>query len=106
MARKTILIIGDAQRDALARALSCRGHRVIATARNPLKMQHFKLLNIETLVLDVLSSESIEKCISSVAAKAGGSLDMIINNSGGGHSMPLTDALIPEERKLFDLNVW
>ena len=109
MPPKSILITGCSQGglgDALARAFSRRGHRVIATARNPSKMKHFQELNIQTLSLDVLSSESIEQCVSDVAASTNGSLDMLINNSGGGYSMPLTDASISEARRLFDLNVW
>lgn len=109
MTQKTILITGCSEGglgDALARALSRRGHHVIATARNPSKMKHFEALNIETLPLDVLSSDSIEQCVSSVASQTGGSLDMLINNSGGGYSMPLADVSIPEARRLFDLNVW
>lgn len=31
---------------------------------------------------------------------------MLVNNSGGGYSMPLVDADINEGRKVFDLNVW
>ncbi len=109
MAPKTILITGCSQGglgDALAQAFHRRGHHVIATARNPSKMAHFGALNIDTLPLDTVSSSSIAQCVASVAAKTGGSLDMLINNAGGGYSMPLADASIEEARKLFDLNVW
>jgi 1-acylglycerone phosphate reductase len=109
MAPKTILITGCSEGglgDALARAFSSRGHHVIATARNPSKMKHFEALNIQTLSLDVLSSDSIEPCVSNVAACTNGSLDILINNSGAGYSMPLIDVSIPEARRLFELNVW
>ena len=109
MSQKNILITGCSQGglgDALARVLSRRGHRVIATARDLEKTKHLKALDIETLPLDVLSSDSIEQCASSVAIMTGAGLDMLINNAGGGYSMPLTDVSIPEARRLFDLNVW
>src|SRR2546423_2589153 len=108
MAKRTILITGCSEGglgDALAREFKRRGHQVIATARNPSKMAHFKDLGIQTLVLDVLSSESIQQCVSSVKAQYG-ALDMLVNNSGGGYSMPLSDASLDESRRLFELNVW
>ena len=108
MAQKTILITGCSEGglgDALAREFKRRGHKVIATARNPSKISHFKGIGIETLVLDVLSPDSIQQCVSSVKTQHG-ALDMLINNSGGGYSMPLSDASLDESRRLFELNVW
>lgn len=105
MAPKTILITGGLG-DVLAQAFHRRGHRVIATARNPSKIAHFAALNVDTLPLDTLSPSSIAQCVASVAAKTGGSLDMLINNAGSGYTTPLADASIESSRKLFDLNVW
>jgi 1-acylglycerone phosphate reductase len=108
-ANKTVLITGCSQGglgDALAQAFHKRGLRVIATARNPSKIAHFEALGIETLLLDVLSAESIEACVASVADLTGGSLDILVNNSGAGYNMPLSDTDIAEARKCFDLNVW
>ena len=106
---KTVLITGCSQGglgDALAQAFHQRGLRVIATARNPTKIAHFKALGIETLPLDVLSTESIKACVASVADLTGGSLDILVNNSGAGYGMPLTDTDITEAKKCYDLNVW
>jgi 1-acylglycerone phosphate reductase len=106
---KTFLITGCSQcglGDALAQAFHQRGLRVIATARNPTKIAHFKAIGIETLPLDVLSTESIEACVASVADMTGGSLDILVNNSGAGYGMPLTDTDITEAKKCYDLNVW
>ena len=105
---RTVLITGCSQGglgDALAQAFHKRGLRVIATARNPSKIVHFKALGIETLVLDVLSPDSIKQCVSSVADMTGGSLDILLNNSGAGYMMPLADADMLEARKCFELNV-
>ncbi|KAF7558284.1 hypothetical protein G7Z17_g63 [Cylindrodendrum hubeiense] len=107
--QRTVLITGCSEGglgDALARALHQNGHRVIATARNPDKMSHFKDLGIETVALDVLSPESISSCVAALVDKTGGTLDMLINNSGGGYSMPLMDADLDASRQLFELNVW
>ncbi|MCJ1388275.1 hypothetical protein MMC18_001120 [Xylographa bjoerkii] len=109
MASKTILITGCSANglgDALAREFHRLGHHVIATARNRSKLAHFKALGISTLELDVLSASSIAECVSAVSAEHGGSLDVLINNSGACYSMPLADASISEGQKLFDLNVW
>ena len=38
--------------------------------------------------------------------KSGGGLDILVNNSGAGYSMPLADTDIAEARKCYDLNVW
>jgi 1-acylglycerone phosphate reductase len=108
-ADKTVLITGCSQGglgDALAQAFHKRGLRVIATARNPAKIAHFKALGIETLPLDVLSAQSISDCVSAVSDMTGGSLDILVNNSGAGYNMPLADTDIVEARKTFDLNVW
>ena len=108
-ANKTVLITGCSQGglgDALAQAFHKRGLRVIATGRNPSKIAHFKPLGIETILLDVLSPQSIEACVSSVADLTGGSLDILVNNSGAGYTMPLSDTDIEEARKCYDLNVW
>jgi len=107
--QKTVLITGCSEHglgDALAQALHRHGYRVFATARNPSKISHFENLGIETLPLDVLSPKSIEACISSVTSLTGGSLDMLINNSGAGYSMPLIDVSIPSAHSCFDLNVF
>ena len=106
---RTVLITGCSEGglgDGLARAFHKNGDRVIATARNPAKTAHLKDLGIETLVLDVVSKESIAACVTATAEKTGGTLDMLVNNSGCGYCMPLVDADLDEARRLFDVNVW
>jgi 1-acylglycerone phosphate reductase len=109
MPQKTVLITGCSQGglgDALAQAFHRKGHIVIATARNPSKMAHFEALNIQTITLDVLSAQSISECKSTLTELTGGSLDILINNAGGGYWAALSDTSIIEARKTFDLNVW
>ena len=106
---KVVLITGCSHGglgDALARAYHARGYRVIATARDLQKMKHLQSLNIETLALDVLSSQSIQKCVKDVEHLTGGKLNVLLNNSGQAFPMPIVDASLQASRELFDLNVW
>ena len=69
-------------------------------------MAHFQNLKIETVTLDVMSDDSIAAAVKEVSSMTGGNLDVLVNNSGGGFSMPLSDVNIAEAKKLFDLNVF
>lgn len=107
--KKTVLITGCSEGslgEALAFAFHTRGLRVFASARNPSKMANLSSKGIETLPLDVLSPSSIAECVSAVSSKTSGRLDILVNNSGGGYSMPLSDASIDKTRELFELNVF
>ena len=61
---------------------------------------------IETLALDVQSSASLTEAVAEVSKLTGGHLDALVNNAGGGYSMPYTDIDVNEAKALFDLNVW
>lgn len=126
MASKTVLITGCSKGsigDVLAREFRRRGLRVIASARNPDKMQHFADLKIETLVLDVTSKASIEAAVETVRAATDSRLDYLINaagsgmpfppspgfaasNSSAGYVMPLLDSDLQMGRDLYDVNVF
>jgi len=41
-------------------------------------------MGIEVIPLDVVDNASIQNAVEVVKAKTGGSLDMLVNNSGGG----------------------
>ncbi|KAJ5092593.1 NADPH-dependent 1-acyldihydroxyacetone phosphate reductase [Penicillium alfredii] len=97
---RSVLITGCSD-GGLGAALHEAGLHVYATARNPSKMTGLAARGIKTLALDVLDETSIADCVSKLP-----SLDILINNAGGGHSMPVTDLSIPEAKKTFDLNVW
>ena len=87
--RKTVLITGCSKGgigDALAREFHRKGHRVFASARNLSKVQHLDDLGIETLLLDVTDEASIKEAVKKVTEYTNGSLDFLINNSGGGES--------------------
>ncbi|KAF7526513.1 hypothetical protein G7054_g10726 [Neopestalotiopsis clavispora] len=102
--KKTVLITGCSEGGmgaALAVAFKEAGFRVYATARDPSKMASLSRAGIETLTLDILSSESIAACASSVS-----SLDILVNNAGSSYSMPVADMDIKYAKQLFDVNVW
>ena len=107
--QRTILITGCSTNGlghGLAMAMQARGLRVFATARNPDKMTGLAEKGIETLTLDVLSADSINACVDEVRRRTSGTLDILINNAGGGYNMPVSDIDVAEAKKLFDLNVW
>ncbi|KIW70717.1 hypothetical protein PV04_02961 [Phialophora macrospora] len=106
---RTVLITGcsaGGMGAALATEFHRRGDRVFATARDPSKMAALKAAGIETLILDVISEDSIQACMRHVSSSTGGSLDVLVNNAGRGYCMPLTDLSIAEAKEVFDLNFW
>ena len=109
MSKKTILITGCSDGGlgaALAVAFHTVGWRVFASARNIDKMTGVRAAGIELISLDVSSETSLSSAVTEVSKLTDGSLDALLNNAGGGYSMPLTDVSIAEGKKLFDLNVW
>ncbi|KAI5370882.1 putative short-chain dehydrogenase/reductase SDR, NAD(P)-binding domain superfamily [Septoria linicola] len=109
MTKRSVLITGcsDGGLGAhLAIAFDKAGWRVFATARNPAKITTVRAAGLETLVLDTRSVDSIATCASQVHGLTGGSLDMLLNNAGGGYSMPLLDVDLVKLREVFELNVF
>jgi 1-acylglycerone phosphate reductase len=107
--KKTILITGCSDGglgSALALEFHKVGWRVFATARNVSKLKNTEAAGIESIALDVLSAESIKACVAELEKLTGGSLDALLNNAGGGYSMPILDIEIPKLRDLFELNVY
>lgn len=105
--KKTVLITGCSAGGigaALADAFHQKGYHVFATARTPSKIPETlsRSPNVTVITLDVLSSVSIADAVVSVGSK----LDVLVNNSGGGYTIPALDTSIEEGKKLFDLNYW
>lgn len=62
---------------------------------------------MDTLPLDVTSSESITAAVGSVKTLTGSDrLDFLVNNSGMGYHIPLIDTNMDEARRMFDVNFW
>ena len=107
--KRTVLITGTSDGglgSALAIAFHKAGWRVLATARNITKMKAVQNEGVETLALDVQSPSSLQEAVTQVSKMTGGHLDALVNNAGGGYSMPYTDIDVVEAKALFDLNVW
>jgi 1-acylglycerone phosphate reductase len=75
--------------DAIAQALHRRGLRVFATARTLSKIQHLKDMGMDVVQLDVTNPASVQQAVKTVNEATGGTLDVLINNSGVGKSKDL-----------------
>ncbi|KAI2635644.1 short-chain dehydrogenase/reductase [Hypomontagnella submonticulosa] len=109
--QKSVLITGCSAGGigaALAEVFREKGYKVFATVRNLSKIPRTlsSAANVTVLKLDVLSSESIAAAVESVTKETGGTLDVLINNSGEAKMLPALDTSIEEGKKTFDLNFW
>ena len=108
---KTILITGASTgfgRDT-AETLARSGHKVFASMRDPegKNRTHAETLrgqNIEVVELDVTNSQSVDRAVATVIAKAD-RIDVLINNAGV-LITGVSEAFTPEQvNALFDVNV-
>ncbi len=108
---KTILITGSSTgfgRDT-AETLARAGHNVFASMRDPeaKNRAHADALrsrNIEIVELDVTDSQSVDRAVAAVIAKAG-RIDVLVNNAGVA-SAGVSEAFTPEQvTALFEVNV-
>ncbi len=108
---KTILITGASTgfgRDT-AETLSRAGHTVFASmrdtkAKNRLHADALRGQNIEVVELDVTDSQSVDRAVAAVIAKAS-RIDVLINNAGV-LAAGVSEAFTPEQATaLFDVNV-
>jgi 1-acylglycerone phosphate reductase len=93
--RKNIFITGCSQGGigaALARAFHNRGHRVIASARDPANTGGLQALGIDVIALNVCDARSIQEAFEKVRHLVGMRLDVLVNNAGIGE---LFDKLCP-----------
>ncbi|CAH0043371.1 unnamed protein product [Clonostachys solani] len=109
--RKSVLITGCSAGGigaGLAEGFCEKGYHVFATARTTSKISQglASASNVTVLELDVLKPESIAAAVESVKQKTGGTLDVLINNSGQAAIAPALDVSIEEGKKVFDLNFW
>jgi NADP-dependent 3-hydroxy acid dehydrogenase YdfG len=93
-----------------ALALASRGHRVLATMRDPdgKNREHAARLRaapgVEVLALDVTSEPSVDAAVAA-ALKSAGHLDAVVNNAGLA-TIGLAETITPAQLlRLFDTNV-
>ena len=108
---KTILITGASTgfgRDT-AETLARAGHNVFASMRDPkvknrLHADALRGQDIEVVELDVTDTQSVDRAVAAVIAKAG-RIDVLINNAGV-LAAGVSEAFTPEQATaLFDVNV-
>lgn len=87
-------------------ALKQRGHRVIASCRKPEDVKKLIESGVETLLMDVSDSSSIQGAFSELLTMTEGRLDVLINNAGYGQAGALEDIKPDVLRKQFETNVF
>ena len=105
---KSILITGCSTGIGLcaAQTLQQKGYRVFATARKPADVETLRGLGLESMVLDIDDSDSIQNGLQAVLEKTNGTLDALFNNAG--YAMPgaIEDLTRDMMRKQFETNVF
>lgn len=105
---KSILITGCSTGIGLcaAKALHTKGYRVFATARKESDVTKLQSLGLESLRLDVNSSDSIRSALNHVLDKTGGTLDALFNNAGFVQAGAVEDLTRDMMREQFETNVF
>ena len=82
MDKKIILITGCSSGIGLcvAQGLQQRGYRVFATARKDEDVTKLNKMGLESLQLDLDSSESIQKAVKEILQRTNGTLHALFNN--------------------------
>ena len=87
-------------------ALQKRGHRVIASCRKAEDVQKLSAMGVETLLLDISDSSSIQHAFSELLNMTSGHIDVLINNAGYGQVGALEDITRDVLRQQFETNVF
>jgi NAD(P)-dependent dehydrogenase (short-subunit alcohol dehydrogenase family) len=90
----------------LAHALHRSGHRVFATARREADVQRLTGEGLESLVLDLDSSDSIRAAVATVLERTGGRIDALINNGAFGLPGAVEDLSRDALRAQFETNLF
>src|SRR6201982_1426914 len=93
---------------ALPRAALEAGHRVVATARNPLQLNDIVSRygdRVRALALDVTSEAQAQHAIDT-AIETFGVLDVLVNNAGYGNVGPVEDTSLADFRAQIETNLF
>jgi short-subunit dehydrogenase len=109
--KKNVLVTGTSTGLGLETSIlfAQKGYKVFATMRNLDKSDLIQKrieaenLDIELLVLDVSSTQSVDKCVKQIIDKVG-TIDILINNAGGGFAKTTEQATEDEMKWVTDLN--
>jgi len=105
---KSILITGCSTGigATVARGLAARGWRVFATARKPEDVERLRAEGMQSLLLDLNDSISIQDAVEAVLAETGGHLDALFNNGGFGQVGAVEDLTRDALREQFETNLF
>ncbi|MFN2309810.1 MAG: SDR family oxidoreductase [Gammaproteobacteria bacterium] len=89
-----------------AHGLQARGYRVFATARKQDDVERLRGQGLESLRLDLDSSESIQAAVQEILERTGGRLYGLFNNGGYGQPGAVEDLSRDRLRAQFETNVF
>lgn len=104
--KETVVLISGATSGigkATAELLAERGYRVFGTSRKPAGK---KGLGFELVQLDVTSEPSVSKCVTEVARRTKGRIDVLVNNAGTGVLGAAEEVSAEEADRLFQVNLF
>lgn len=107
MNNKTILITGCSSGIGLcvAKGLQTRGYRVFATARKEEDVSKLNDMGLESLQLDLDSSDSIQKAVKEILNRTDGMLYALFNNGAYGQAGAVEDLSRDVLRQQLETNV-
>ncbi len=105
---RTLLITGCSSGigETCAIGMKARGWRVFATARREEDLERLAAVGLEAVYLDYDEPESVEACVSQVAAATHGRLDALFNNGAYGQPGAVEDLTREVLRRQFETNVF
>jgi NAD(P)-dependent dehydrogenase (short-subunit alcohol dehydrogenase family) len=92
----------------LARAVLERGHRLVATARNPSQLKELAETygdTVRTFALDVTDPDAARAAVAFAVAEFG-SLDVVVNNAGYANSAPIEEMTDEDFRGQIEANLY
>src|SRR5207249_3042164 len=107
MNSKAVLITGCSSGigRATAQRLAAEGWKVYATARRPETIADLRERGCETLSLDVLDEDSMQRAVDTVR-EAEGAVGVLVNNAGYSQSGAVETVPLEAVRRQFETNVF
>lgn len=106
MTDKTVLITGCSSGigECVARGLSGRGYRVLATARQADDVARLENSGLESFLLDVSDADSVSAAVDETLSRTGGTLYGLFNNGAYGQPGAVEDLTRDVLREQFETN--
>ncbi|EUC44802.1 hypothetical protein COCMIDRAFT_97337 [Bipolaris oryzae ATCC 44560] len=107
--QKTVLITGCTPGGIgheLALEFLRRGFQVFGTVRSEEAKKTLLSEGVIAVTLEVTSDASIQALHDEICERVGGKLDVLVNNVGISHTVPVLDLKIEDMRRVFEINVF